>query len=231
MSLSPLLIRQFDLFKPLDDDTLQALANAASLVEVAKRQVVMEKNQHAHSLGLLLDGRLQGIDITLDGREAGLYFVEPYDFFGELAVVDKNPASEFVIALTPSKFVMIPADIARKLITQSAEVANSINQRLAQRLREAMSQRSLLTLPTPIQRVCAQLIQLTPKSAGGAPNIAFAPTHQDIAIMINTTRETVTRVFQKLQADGVIARNGQNILILNLEYLQKVATGEIEVKK
>ena len=231
MSLSPLLIRQFDLFKPLDDNTVQVLANAASLVEVAKRQVVMEKNQLAHSLGLLLDGRLQGIDITLDGREAGLYFVEPHDFFGELAVVDQKPASEFVVALTPSKFVMIPADMARSLINQSAQVANSINQRLAQRLREAMSQRTLLTLPTPLQRVCAQLIQLSPKAPTAAPTIAFAPTHQDIAIMINTTRETVTRVFQKLQADGVIARNGQNILILKLDYLQKVANGEIEVKK
>lgn len=231
MSLSPLLIRQFDLFKTLDDKTIQILADSASLVEVAKRQVVMEKNQLAHSLGLLLDGRMQGIDITLDGREAGLYFVEPYDFFGELAVVDQKPTSEFVIALTVSKFVMIPADMARSLFTQSAEVANSINQRLAQRLREAMSQRTLLTLPTPLQRVCAQLIQLSPKAPDTEPTIACAPTHQDIAIMINTTRETVTRVFQKLQADGVIARNGQNILILNLEYLQKVSNGEIEVKK
>lgn len=225
MSLSPLLIRQFDLFKPLDDATVQVLADSARLVEVAKRQVVMEKNQLAHSLGLLLDGRLQGIDITLDGREAGLYFVEPYDFFGELAVVDQQPASEFVVALTPSKFVMIPAEMARSLINQSAQVANSINQRLAQRLREAMSQRTLLTLPTPLQRVCAQLIQLSPKASGAEPTIAFAPTHQDIAIMINTTRETVTRVFQKLQAEGVIARNGQNILILKLDSLQKLANG------
>lgn len=231
MSLSPLLIRQFDLFKPLDDATVQVLADSARLVEVAKRQVVMEKNQLAHSLGLLLDGRLQGIDITLDGREAGLYFVEPYDFFGELAVVDQQPASEFVVALTPSKFVMIPAEMARSLINQSAQVANSINQRLAQRLREAMSQRTLLTLPTPLQRVCAQLIQLSPKASAAEPTIAFAPTHQDIAIMINTTRETVTRVFQKLQAEGVIARNGQNILILKLDSLQKLANGETEAGK
>ena len=81
MSVEPLLLKQFDLFKPLPNDIIAQLGQFAQLVEVPKRKVVMEKNQLAHSLGLLLDGRLQGVDMTLDGKEAGLYFVEPNDFY------------------------------------------------------------------------------------------------------------------------------------------------------
>jgi CRP-like cAMP-binding protein len=44
--------------------------------------------------------------------------------------------------------------------------------------------------------------------------------------MINTTRETVTRAFQKLQADGVLIRDGNHLIIHNLEYLKKTANGE-----
>jgi CRP-like cAMP-binding protein len=184
----------------------------------------MEKNMHTHSLGLLLEGRLQGIDVTIDGREAGLYFVDTFDFFGELSVIDQLPASEFIIALTASKFIMIPAATIQHLINESAIVSNIINRRLAQRLRESMSQRTLLSMPSPMQRVCAQLMQLTIKSNNAT--IAFAPTHQEIAIMINTTRETVTRAFQKLQADGVLIRDGNHLIIHNLEYLKKTANGE-----
>lgn len=226
MSVDPLVLKQFDLFKPLPVEVIQQLSQYAQLVEVPRRKVVMEKNQLAHSLGLLLDGRLQGVDMTLDGREAGLYFVEPNDFFGELAVVDQLPTHEFVISLVPSRFVTVPAKIVLQLINEVPQVAALINARLARRLREALTQRTLLTMPSPLQRVCAQLIRLTIKSASGEQVIVLAPTHQEIAIMINVTRETVTRVFQKLQNNGVIARNGNNLQINDINYLTHVASGE-----
>ncbi|MDI1230335.1 MAG: Crp/Fnr family transcriptional regulator [Methylobacter sp.] len=226
MSVDPLLLKQFDLFKPVPVEIIGTLSQYAQLVEVPRRKVVMEKNQHAHSLGLLMDGRLQGVDMTLDGREAGLYFVEPNDFFGELAVVDQLPTHEFVISLAPSRFVTVPANIILQLINEVPQVAAIINTRLARRLREALVQRTLLTMSSPLQRVCAQLIQLTIKTPSGEQVITLAPTHQEIAIMINVTRETVTRVFQKLQTNGVIVRDGSALQIKNIHYLNHIASGE-----
>ena len=223
MAVSTLILKNFALLQPLPDELLVQLGQQSKLIEVPRRKVVMEKNQTAHSLGLLVDGRLQGIDITLDGREAGLYFIKPNDFFGELSVIDQQPATEFVIALTTSRFVMIPSTTIRQLIEKSPQIATIINQRLAQRLRESMQQRTLLTMPSPIQRVCAQLIQMTLKNPSGQQIVIYAPTHQEIAIMINTTRETVTRVFQKLQKNGTIAREGSSLHIKNIEHLSQLA--------
>lgn len=223
MAVSTLILKNFALLQPLPDELLVQLGQQSKLIEVPRRKVVMEKNQTAHSLGLLVDGRLQGIDITLDGREAGLYFIKPNDFFGELSVIDQQPATEFVIALTTSRFVMIPSTTIRQLIEKSPQIATIINQRLAQRLRESMQQRTLLTMPSPIQRVCAQLIQMTLKNPSGQQIVIYAPTHQEIAIMINTTRETVTRVFQKLQKNGTIIREGSSLHIKNIEHLSQLA--------
>jgi CRP-like cAMP-binding protein len=223
MAVSTLILKNFALLQPLPDELLEQLGQQSKLIEVPRRKVVMEKNQTAHSLGLLVDGRLQGVDITLDGREAGLYFIKPNDFFGELSVIDQQPATEFVIALTTSRFVMIPSTTIRQLIEKSPQIATIINQRLAQRLRESMQQRTLLTMPSPIQRVCAQLIQMTLKNPSGQQIVVYAPTHQEIAIMINTTRETVTRVFQKLQKNGTIIREGNSLHIKNIEQLSQLA--------
>ena len=46
--------------------------------------------------------------------------------------------------------------------------------------------------------------------------------------MINVTRETVTRVFQKLQKNGVLKRNGDILIIHNLNYINHVANGSEE---
>lgn len=225
MPVASLTLKQFALFKNLPESVIEQLSQHATLVEVPRRKIVMQKGQVAHSLGLLLDGRLQGVDMTLDGHEAGLYFIEPHDFFGELSVVDRQPAPEYVVALSPARFIMVPASIIQQLLGASPEIAVIINSRLAQRLREAIAQRSLLAMPTPLRRICALLATMARKSENGETMIAYAPTHQELAIMINATRETVTRAFQKLQKNGVIKRDGHLLIICNLPYINNVATG------
>ncbi|MEY8214964.1 MAG: Crp/Fnr family transcriptional regulator [Colwellia sp.] len=224
MTVANIVLKQFKLFCNLPDDIIAELSQYAQLIDLPRRKVVMQKNQTAHSLGLLLSGRLQGVDMTLDGKEAGLYFIEPNDFFGELSVIDKLPAPEYIIAVSSAKIITIPADIIRILITKSPTVSAIMSARLAHRLREAQAQRTLLSMTSPLQRVSAQLLHLTLTSSKKDASIADAPTHQEIAIMINTTRETVTRVFQTLQKKGLIKRDGRSLLVLNLKKLKVLAT-------
>jgi len=225
MSIASLTIKQFLLFKNLPDNIIDQLREHATLAEVPRRKIIMQKGATTHSLGLLLEGRLQGVDMTLDGHEAGLYFIEPNDFFGELSVIDNQPASEFVIALSPARFIMMPAAIIQQLVKTSPEVASIINRRLAQRLRESIAQRTLLAMPTPLQRICAQLLRMIKESDNKEGVIDLPPTHQELAIMVNVTRETVTRAFQKLQKNGIIKRNGNILIIHNLTYITQVANG------
>lgn len=225
MPVSREIIKQFSLFSSLPQSIIEILCVHATLNEVPRRKIVMQKGRVSHSLGLLLDGRLQGVDMTLDGREAGLYFIEAGDFFGELSVIDRLPASEFVIALSPARFIIIPADIMQHLIKSSPDIAAMMNNRLAQRLRESISQRSLLAMPTPLQRICAQLLKMIHTEKSGDAEINHPPTHQELAIMINTTRETVTRTFQKLQKNNIIKRQGNILIVLNLDYIFNIANG------
>jgi CRP-like cAMP-binding protein len=225
MSIATVTLKQFTLFNALPDKVIEQLSQHASLAEVPRRKIVMQKGEVAHSLGLLLEGRLQGVDITLDGHEAGLYFIEQNDFFGELSVIDRLPAPEFVVALSTARFIMIPANIIQQLIKVSPEIAAIINHRLAQRLRESIAQRSLLAMPTPLQRICAQLLKMSRKSKEGEITITHVPTHQELAIMINVTRETVTRAFQKLQKNHIIKRDGAILIIKNVRYIRDTAQG------
>lgn len=228
MPVNVRFLQRFALLEGLPEAELTSLAAEMSLVRFARRGVVLPKGEMGPGLGFLLDGRLQGVDFTLDGREVGLYFVSPGECFGELAVVDGQPLPEFVIALTPADVLFLPREAARKLVMAVPRITDLVLRRLAGMARSATQHRTLLSLPNPMQRLCAQLLQLATPSANAIDN---APTHQEIAIMINTSRETVTRAFQLLQGRHILERKGSQLLLLLPDALRRAAEGQLELLK
>ena len=231
MSVPLPILQALSLLHDLPAQTLAGLSERMTERTFARREVVIKKDEPGSVLCFLIEGRLQGVDFTVDGREVGLYFVDPNDYFGELSVIDGQPRPEYVIAVARSRVATLPRDDARALMFSTPGIAERLTTRLARRLRTESAQRTLLGLPNPAQRVCAQLLQLSVKVAQGKVVIAHAPTHQEIAIMINTSRETVTRVFQVLQARGVLKRDGNQFQVEDSRYLTDVAEGRTDPPK
>ena len=223
----PLIALQtFGLLKGLPPETLATAGERMHEGTFARRAVVLNKGEPSHALGFLIEGRLQAVDFTLDGREVGIYFVEAGDYFGELSIVDGEPNTEFIISVARSRAAFLPREIARRLMFESPVVAERISTRLARRLRSTASQRRLLGLPSPFQRLCAQLLMLIEHQQSDQPVVHAPPTHQEIAIMIDASRETVTRAFQALQAQRILRRDGDLLRIEDLAQLRAIAEGK-----
>lgn len=226
MPISPEAFARISDLKVFPGEALIQLAGNALERSVARREVVLNKGDFLPFVPFLVDGRLQGIDFTLDGREVGLYFVGPGDFVGELSVVDRLPAADTVIALAPSRLVFFPKEQTRALMFSSPDMAEKVAGRLAARLRAVAGQRLLLALSSPMQRLCAQLLQLVDEREGGHDGegvILAAPTHQEIAIMINVSRETVTRAFLQLQSREILRRDRNQLRVLDMRQLEQIA--------
>ena len=233
MVVTPELLRSFPILKPLADDVLTQLAQQSTLRKFVRRGIVLNAGQREEMICFLFEGRLQGVDFTIDGREVGLYFVEPGDFCGELGLFDRGPQPEYIIALTPAVTVFLPMESMREVMLKTPAVINVVSTKLAVRIRQMTYQRSLLGLPNIAQRVCCQLWILVPekdKKAGLHALIVNPPTHMEIAIMLNLSRETVTRVFQTLQNRQIVKRDGAaRLLIYNLQSLKDFAEGNKEL--
>ncbi len=227
------LLRTFPVLKSLPDPVLNELAQRSTLQKHSRRAIVLSAGVREDCVCFLFEGRLQGVDFTVDGREVGLYFVEPGDFCGELGLFDDGPQPEYVIALTSSAVVAVPVEQMRKVMVNTPGVANVLGTRLAARVRQLTFQRSLLGLPNIAQRVCCQLWALVPvkdRDGAGQSELQNPPTHMEIAIMLNISRETVTRVFQALQGRQVVKRDGPGLLrVNNLDLLRKLAEGKEEL--
>ena len=217
MVVTPELLSFFPLLKPLPQGTLVQLAQQSSLQKFARRAVVLNAGTREGHVCFLFEGRLQGVDFTVDGREVGLYFVEPGDFCGEVCLFDDGSQPEYVIVLSPAVVVFVPIAALREVMLNTPVMVNTLGERLARRLRQMTYQRSLLGMPNIAQRVCCQLWLLVAESDRGraqATEIKHPPTHMEIAIMLNLSRETVTRVFQQLQAQDIVQRDGATRLIV-----------------
>jgi CRP/FNR family transcriptional regulator, cyclic AMP receptor protein len=233
MLATPELLGSFPSLKTLPQTTLIQLATVSSVQKFARRGVVLRAGVREEHICFLFEGRLQGVDFTIDGREVGLYFVEPGDFCGEMAIFDNGPQPEFVIALTSAVTVSVPLAALGQVALSNAAILHLLGRRLAARLRQMTLQRSLLGLPNMGQRVCCQLWLLVPndqKASLRNVQIINPPTHMEIAIMLNQSRETVSRVFQTLQARQIVRRSGANLLLIEDPLtLKNLAEGKEEL--
>jgi CRP/FNR family cyclic AMP-dependent transcriptional regulator len=231
MPLSLQLLSQLPLLRPLPKEVLENLSASMTLRSFARRAMVMSKDSPSPDLGFLVEGRLQGVDFTVDGRSVGLYFVDPGDYFGELSVVDGMAPSEFVVAAAKSTVAFLEARTARELISVHPALARAVMAKLAQRVRLVTAQRTLLGLPNPFQRLCVLLLQLPQNLTDGQAAVDNAPTHQEMAIMINASRETVTRAFQVLFLNKLLVREGNALKLLRSDTLRDIAEGRVEPPK
>lgn len=231
MPVSLQLLHQLPLLRPLPSEVLETLSAGMSLRSFARRAMVLSKDSPSPDLGFLVEGRLQGVDFTVDGRSVGLYFIDPGDYFGELSVVDGMPPSEFVVAAAKSTVALLEARTARELISVHPALARAVMAKLAQRVRLVTAQRTLLGLPNPFQRLCGLILQLPQSQANGQAAVDNAPTHQEMAIMINASRETVTRAFQVLFLNKLLVREGNMLRLLRSDALRDIAEGRVEPPK
>lgn len=234
MPVSQQILRRIPLLSQLKPDQITLVAERMVLQEFARRAMVLGRDSPAQAMGFLLDGRLQGIDFTVDGRSVGLFFLEVGDFFGELSIIDAQPPAEYLVAATKSIVGLLDAKTARQLLFHNPEVSSATLLRLASRVRALTAQRTLLSLPNPFQRLCTLLLQLAQPAHNrelAGMEIQQAPTHQELAIMINASRETVTRVFQQLFLQKVLKREGGQLRLLKPDFIRDIADGRRDAPK
>ena len=217
-------LRKFPLFANLPEEELKVTSSLLRLRNYSRREIVCRKEDASDGLYLLFTGLLQAVDIAEDGREIGLNLIRPGSFFGELSVIDGRPRSAHVIAIQPSTVGVIPQQAAREVFYKLPATAEAMMKHLAALVRNLSAFRALLAIPNAQQRVYAVLQQLAQQMPGGLVAIQNLPKQQEIAIMINTSRETVSRAIAHLVAVGVIEKDFRRLIVRDPARLRRLAS-------
>lgn len=213
-------LQNIPLLSGLDPALLRQIGMAMHFRKVGKGGYVLHKGSVGDHLLFLLAGRLRVVDLTEDGRELGLSLLSPGDYFGELSIIDSLPRSASVVAMENSLIALLPAAQAIQLIYAHPLIAERVMKRLALTIRRAASHRSILGLQNAHQRVFALLAQLMKITPSGLAVIENVPTQQEISIMANTSRETVSRALNVLIQNGVVEKDLRRLIVRLPEQLK-----------
>lgn len=220
------LLEKVFLLKELDEQLLQFVANNSRLRHFEKDEIILHKgDDNDKNLYFLLDGKLQVQDIVSDGRQIGIAFLNPGMHFGELAVIDGQPRNATIVAADKSSVALLNQKYALKLLTESPIVALRIMKRMAQVIQNDNKFRSLLTHASANKRVFATLMYNAEQKSEKKYIIDNFPRQQELAIMANTSRETVSRALSTLKKKGLITKDNahkKRLIIVEPQKLQQL---------
>ncbi|MFM7849458.1 MAG: Crp/Fnr family transcriptional regulator [Rubrivivax sp.] len=222
MPVLDLALRACGLFATAPDAVVQQAAQDMDIVNLKRREVLLRGGRPFNGLGVVLQGRLQAMDRTLDGREVALQTIEERETFGQAGLLARRPVELTWVAAAPSAVAVMSAQQARRLL-ETTELGLLAARDLADQVNDQLGWQKLLAV-TPISaRVCAWAVW----AAAGRTELDI-PKHAELAWRLNTTRESITRTFQKLLADGLLARDGEAWRIANAAALAQMAMGDAE---
>jgi CRP/FNR family transcriptional regulator/CRP/FNR family cyclic AMP-dependent transcriptional regulator len=158
--------------------------------------------------------------VSEDGREVILSLLGEGAVFGELSLLDGKPRSANVVATQDMELYMVRRADFLQLIYKVPQIAVGLLAELAARLRKTDRKIEGLALLDVTNRISETLLQLADEQGTEIElgvTLASRPTHQQLANMSGTTRETVSRVLKRLEGQGYISAEGRSITILREE--------------
>ncbi len=215
-------LKNNELFTKLKPDQLEQLESRCRSRAFAAHSPVYLPSESADSVFLLVSGLVKVCNLTSDGKQSIMAFIEPGELFGELAIFESEPRDEYVEAIEKSSIVMIPACAIQELMAANHDVSIALNKMIGRRRHRVERRLKNLLFLSNRDRLVHLLLDLAEQfgireSDGIRLRIKLA--HQEIANLMGSTRETVTILLGQLKSEGLVDIGRQRITLVHAEQL------------
>jgi CRP/FNR family cyclic AMP-dependent transcriptional regulator len=198
----------------VSDADLELIASLLIERRYARNTTIVEEVLPGDYMYVIREGRVKVTKLSDEGREKILNFLDEGGFFGEMALLDRAPRIASVKTLKPVRLLALSRTDFLNALRTSPDLAMAVIQELVRRLREVDEQASSLSFQRVKERTKGLLRRLAQESADDPERRTTAAlTHQQIADMIGTSRETVTRVVKELKQDGWLQQDGKRYVV------------------
>jgi CRP/FNR family transcriptional regulator, dissimilatory nitrate respiration regulator len=208
------------LFKGLKTAEIESLAELCEIRHVEKGQQIFSEGNLAQAFYVLASGRVRIFKLAASGREQTLITPEPPMSFAEAALFADQRYPAYCAALEDSDIVVINKASFIKFIESRPQIALNMIALMAERLRGFARKIEQLSLMGVVPRLAEYLIQ----QSDGKNEFAFDISKSDLASLLGTVPETLSRALGKLKSGGIISEIGPRVIIMDREALQEIAT-------
>jgi CRP/FNR family transcriptional regulator len=204
----------------LDEPTLKELARHVRKRTLTPGQVIVIEGEPCQAVHLVARGLMRIRRLSQEGREQVLSYAGSGGFFNLVPALDGGATLATVDAVSEAVAYAIPCERFRQLLREHPEVAISVSEQLAARVRSLSDLVETLALYTVRTRLARFLL-----AAGQSEKPPRRWTQQEIAAHIGTVREMVGRTLRAFTDEGLARRQRGRLVIVDREGLMRVASG------
>ena len=212
------------LFAALDAEASAALRASMETISIAKGDVLFNEGQLGDQMYIITEGKVKLGHTSPDGRESILAILGPGELLGELSLFDPGPRPATAVALTDVSALGLGHQALRPWLTGRPEVAESLLQALAQRLRRTNETLADLVFSDVPGRVAKALLELGDKFGQQMPDgihVTHDMTQEELAQLVGASRETVNKALADFAARGWIKLESRSVVLIDVDRLSR----------
>jgi len=205
------MLENVPLFSGLSAEALVEIEQHGTVKSYKKNTVIINQDDDTDSLYVILSGSVKVFISGEDGREAVLNHEGKGEYFGDLALIDKQPRVASVMTMESSRFMIISRENFMKCLSKNPEIALNLIRPMTSRIRMLAQNVSSLALLDVYGRVARTLLQQSHEE--GDEMVTERLTQQEIADMVGASRAMVSRILKDLKSGGYISIDRKRITI------------------
>ncbi len=217
------ILKSVPIFSRLDIESLQRIAEISVERYYEKGEVILLQDTKVDGLYIVVKGSIRISRLSEDGRIKTLAILSTGDIIGEMSILDEESASATAETIENSLLLFIKRGDFQNILLKYPSITLSIAQILVKRLRVADEEIENLTFYNVRARVIKTLIELANKYGERIPQgvkISLRFTQQDLADMVGSSRETVSRIISTLEKEKIITNIGGYTVINDIDQLK-----------
>ena len=198
--IKELLSEKFPMFEP---ELIDKLATLGTLKDFEEGEEMMRTGQYFRSTLLIVEGLVKLYREGDDGGEFFVYYIEPGNAcaLSMVCASQKRTSEVMARAMTPSKAILVPIDEMDQLMLEHRSWYYFVLETYRARFEELLTVIDAIAFKAMDERLEFYLI----KQARTLESTVIQTTHQEIANDLNTSREMISRLLKKMEQNGMIS--------------------------
>ena len=217
------ILKKVPLFSALEKQDLETLATIVTKKEFCKKETLFQQGDPGDEFMILTEGSVKVELMNTEGKELTLTILTPFQFLGELALLDDVPRSATVISMDQSTLLSINKRDFARILESYPRMSIPIMRQLTRRVRVLTDDIASMAFLDSYSRVTRKILNLAEEMGKPTPEgkvmIDQPLTHQQLANLVGTTRETVTKILNEMKDNGLLSIRRHRITILDPDEL------------
>lgn len=225
MALKLTVLHRVTLFSHLSSNQLKKVSQLLHYRKFSKNKIIFTEKEYGNAFYIILSGMVRIFKLGPTGKKKVLAILKENDSFGEMAELDKTQRSAYVEAFTDTELLEVKRKDFEFFLKTNPQIMWEMLQTLSSRLRRADEEIKNLVSQTIYGRVAYTILDLAKKYGKRMEKgikIAFPLTHQEIAELVGSPREVVTKTINEFEKKNYLLDQEKYLILVNREALEKI---------